>query len=401
MDYKINFATNINIKLDNCNLKSITFSFFKTLLPIFELYVSTILMSYFEELYQTKKLAKLLGVRSVSKKSATRTTQFKLFFGTINIPQIQIRVISLDGSQHQMSITRKLLGVSPKLQIPDFMKEIQAWISSVTTFRVGHSILNFLTGFTGSLTSMWKSVQWHAPRIKSGLNKNEGTNEFEADGTGISTKEGGKRGSEAKFLYQRLISGKLHFCGISIGKYKNKESWQEVLSPVLSKAIKIYDKIILASDADQTLINVAKSISKKILIQMDKWHVFHQLKYYLWQDGVSKNKRSKIIERFYKISMFLKSSIKKRNRKIKSYILLLDIVGFKHTATYLRTAMKYFYTHETEGNKNVYTSKTERSMRTSNQRINVGKWSEKGAENVLKIRLEYYYNGRSPLNWQK
>ena len=62
MDYKINFATNINIKLDNCNLKSITFSFFKTLLPIFELYVSTILMSYFEELYQTKKLAKLLGV---------------------------------------------------------------------------------------------------------------------------------------------------------------------------------------------------------------------------------------------------------------------------------------------------------------------------------------------------
>ncbi len=38
------------------------------------------------------------------------------------------------------------------------------------------------------------------------------------------------------------------------------------------------------------------------------------------------------------------------------------------------------------------TSLVERVMKTVNFRINVGKWSEKGALNVNKIRLSYYYN---------
>lgn len=300
-----------------------------------------------------------------------------------------------------MSITRKLLGVSPMLRIPDFIKEIQGWIGAITTFRVGHDIMNFLTGLTCSLTSSWSAVKWHASKIKSNLNMKEGTNEFQADGTGFPTKEGGKRGSEAKILYQILKNGKLHFCGISVGKYKNIKGWKSILSPVLGKASKIFKEVILASDADKTIVDTAKSVSKNIFIQMDKWHVFHQLKYYLWQDGIAKTQRSKIIRYFYKITMLSKSSIKKRDKKIKRYFSLLSFAGLKHTATYLETAMEYFYTHEEKENKNVYTSKTERSMRTTNQRINVGKWSQEGSESVIKIRLEYYYNGRSPLNWQK
>ena len=40
-----------------------------------------------------------------------------------------------------------LLGVSPKYQIPDFMKELIGWIGSLTTFRVGHNIIGALTNF--------------------------------------------------------------------------------------------------------------------------------------------------------------------------------------------------------------------------------------------------------------
>jgi hypothetical protein len=401
MDYPLNFTANIEIKNDNYNLKSLTFLFLSSLLPIFEKFVSEMLMYHFERLYASNELAKLLGVMEVKKKTSNKTTYFKVFFGKISVPQIQVRVIDFEGRYRQMSITRILLGVSPMLQIPDFMKEIQAWIGAITTFRVGHNIMNFLTGFTCSLTSSWNAVKWHASRIKSGLNKKDGTNEFETDGTGIPTKEGGKRGSEFKVIFQRLKNGKLHFCGASIGKYKNKEDWFNVLFPVLSEASKRFKKVILASDADKTIMNTAKSIGKNIFIQMDKWHVFHQLKYYLWQDGVDKNKRSKIIEHFYKITMLFKTSIKTRDRIIKFYIFFLSAIGLEHTATYLKTAMEYFYTHEAEGNNNTFTSKTERSMRTTNQRINVGKWSKEGSLSVLKIRLEYYYNGRSPLNWQK
>ena len=56
---------------------------------------------------------------------------------------------------------------------------------------------------------------------------------------------------------------------------------------------------------------------------------------------------------------------------------------------------------KTEDNTNIYTTKTERSMRTTNQRINVGLWSDEGALNVCKIRGAYYYNEISPLNWKK
>ncbi len=52
------------------------------------------------------------------------------------------------------------------------------------------------------------------------------------------------------------------------------------------------------------------------------------------------------------------------------------------------------------GNKNLYTTKTERSTRTTNQRINVRVWSDTGALSAIKIRLAYYYNGISPSNWK-
>ena len=39
------------------------------------------------------------------------------------------------------------------------------------------------------------------------------------------------------------------------------------------------------------------------------------------------------------------------------------------------------------------TGKVERLMETVNMRVKVGKWSEAGALNIIKIRLAYYYNG--------
>ena len=231
-----------------------------------------------------------------------------------------------------------------------------------------------------------------------------GTNEFECDGTGIPTKKSGKRGSELKKIFQKLKNGKLHLVGLTIGKYKDKNGWLSAMSELqsaLSSGLKKYAKIILSSDGDLSIINVAKGISRRIKIQKDKWHVFHQLKYYLWKDGVCKEFRNEIIAIFFKLTMLSKCSIIERNEKIKEYIIFLSNKGYKSTAVYLESAMDGFYTHEEEGNTNIYTSKTERSMRTTNQRINVGVWSDSGALNVSKIRDAYYYNGISPLNWKK
>ena len=404
MSHQINLAANLEIKVTGCNFRSITISFLSVLGGLFEQYLTAILLHYFEVFYQNGDLAKMLGVQKVNRKTVNVLTKFKTLFGDIRVPQIQVRVLGFDGIERQMSITRKLLGVSPKFQIPDFMKELMGWIGSVSSFRVGHNIIGALTNFKCSLQSVWNSVGWYARKIKLGLSP-EGTNEFDADGTGIPTKEGGKRGSELKKVFQRKKNGQLHLVGISIGKYKETKDWLCALSSPIKEGIKKFGTLILASDADKTIINTTKAVSEKtsgkVFFQMDKWHVFHQLKYYLWQDKVAKENRSKIIAHIFKITMLSKLSIKRRDKRIKRYILLLSSIGYTHAATYLETSMEYFYTHEKQGNTNIYTSKTERSMRTTNQRINIGIWSRQGALNVSKVRLAYYYNGISPLNWKK
>ncbi len=400
---KINFQTNIDIEIENCNFRTITASFLKALKPIFELFVSKVLILTFYQYYYSGKLNQILDSKVIRLKTTNKKTKFKTLFGTIYVPQIQVRIFDLDGKEHQKSITRILLGVSPKYQIPDFMKELMGWIGSVCTFRVGHNIIGRLTNFSCSLTSMWDSVKFLAKTIKLELSP-DGTNEFEADGTGIPTKNSGKRGSELKKVFQRKVDGTLHLVGMSIGKYKDKSGWLSAFSELkvaLESGLKKYKKLILSSDGDLSIIDVAKDISKRIKIQKDKWHVFYQMKYYLWKDKVDKDMKNSIIGHFYKLTMLSKKTIKERNAHINRYIFLLASVGYKSTAVYLKSAMNGFYTHETEGNTNIYTTKTERSMKTTNQRIDAGKWSDDGALSVCLIREAYYYNGISPLNWKK
>lgn len=402
MSYQVQLETNIIINVENCNFEHLTAKFLFALTDLFQQFVTMVLLHYFEEYYKNGELKKLLGIDNYKRKSTNVRTKFKTLFGDIFVPQIQIRTKDAHGKEHQMSITRTLLGVSPKYRIPDFMKELMAWIGSMTSYRTGHNIINMLTNFKCSLMSVWHSVQRFAKTISLEL-ASDSTNEFEADATGIPTKDSGKRGSELKKVFQKKENGKLQLVGLTIGKYKNKEDWVLAFSQIetaLKSGLKKFEKIILSSDGDLSIINTAKNISKRIKIQKDKWHVFHQLKYYLWKDGVKKELKNKIIGHFFKISMLSKRTKQKRNKRIKSYIFLLSALNLSHTATYLQSAMDGFYTHETEGNSNVYTTKTERSMRTTNQRINIGVWSDAGALNVCKIRGAYYYNGISPLNWK-
>ncbi len=400
---KIYLESKIEIELENCNFQKITVAFLYSLNALFQEFVSKALLAYYEEYYRNGKLLIILNIENYSKKTTNKPTKFKTIFGDIWVPQIQIRTKLVNGKIHQMSITRILLGVTPLFQIPDFMKELIGWIGSVSTFRVGHNILGLLTNFKCSLMSVWHSVQWSAKRINLCL-ASDGTNEFEADGTGIPTKDSGKRGSELKKIFQRKTNGKLHLVGITIGKYKDKDGWLSIMSELkiaLNSGLEKYSKLILASDGDLSIINVAKEISDRIKIQKDKWHVFHQLKYYLWKDKVAKEFKSEIIAHFFKLTMLSKQSIEKRDARITRYISMLNHVGYKASSVYLQSAMDGFYTHETENNKNIYTSKIERSMRITNQRVNVGKWSDNGALSVCKIRDAYYYNGINPFNWKK
>jgi len=385
----IKIETNIEIKIESCELKSLIKVFLQVLSSVFESIVNQALLHYYYEYLADGTLNQLLQTDArIYQKSHSKLTKLKTLFGTIWIYQIQVKI-----GKRQKSITRLLLGVESRLQIPIFMKEILAQIGALTTYRVGEKIIKMLSNFPISLMSIWRSVQIVASRLTLKEVQN-GTNEYQADGTGIPTCGSGKRGSELKVVYQTDTNGKLHLVGIAIGKYKDVKDWFSALSSSLLAGISKFGKVFLASDCESSIINTAKSLAKEVYIQIDLWHVFYQMKYYLWQDKVEKEIRNNIISLVYKIALVKTNlNVEKRIRILKIIINSLISNNYTHTANYLTTSLEHFYTFEKEGNINKYTSKTERSMRTINARINVGVWSDAGAMNVSKIRIAHYYNG--------
>ena len=121
----------------------------------------------------------------------------------------------------------------------------------------------------------------------------------------------------------------------------------------IAGSLEKFKKVILACDGDKTIINVAKSVSKKVKIQADIWHVFHQMKYTLWKDGIAKELRSDIIGAIYKIMMLAKTT--KKERTLALQIALEDLLknGCQSTVSHLNSAIKHFYTYEEEKNSNI------------------------------------------------
>jgi len=75
MSYQINLETKISIKVDNCNMQSLTAAFLQSLSGLFAQYISLVLLHYFDEYYSSGELTKLLNVRSIKRKTTNVLTQ--------------------------------------------------------------------------------------------------------------------------------------------------------------------------------------------------------------------------------------------------------------------------------------------------------------------------------------
>ena len=130
-------------------------------------------------------------------------------------------------------------------------------------------------------------------------------------------------------------------------------------------------------------------------VQRCSWHLVHQLKYYLRQDGVR-----------YRLRPFYQNSLKtilwdpeNGPEKLKTFIKELQHNGLKQSATHLSNAEHEAFTWINDsGFTYKTTSPLEREMRELNRRADVGvRWSDKGVESVLKL-LFYYRLNETPVN---
>ncbi len=128
-------------------------------------------------------------------------------------------------------------------------------------------------------------------------------------------------------------------------------------------------------------------------IQRCRWHLVHQLKHYLWQDGVAFEDRG-----FYQdcLRSILWDDEDGRER-LDVFIEDMKEFKFPTTAYHLQEARDEAFTWiQNPEFSYMTTSPLEREMRELNRRADVGtRWSQKGIENVLKLLFHKRLNSET------
>ncbi len=161
------------------------------------------------------------------------------------------------------------------------------------------------------------------------------------------------------------------------------------------------DVVHLAIDGEAETLGPLGNVNVKV--QRCLWHIPHQAKYTLWEDKADKDgpEYRHVMAGIYEAvstayvddgDLRLLLAIT-RKQEVRTLIGYCDGHGMPKTAAYLRNAQHDLLTCVYDRMAGRTTSIVERVMRTVNMRVNVGKWSRKGALNINKIRLGFYYNG--------
>ncbi len=403
--------TKIVINVESSNISEITTSFLKSLAPVFESLVCSVMLHYRDVYVKKGMMFGLLGLEkgdnwSWKSMNGYNTIKVNSLFGKITLPNPVVKIKRKDGSVCSKVLGRKLLSMSRYAQIPDFMKSMIGVLGSLISFRNVEKSMKVFGIFRISLSSVWRSLQISADRLViKVLPQEEFQDEIlEADGTGISTLHSGKRGSEAKVLMQRKAGGGLCFLGVKVGKYSNKSDWKSLFT-----SIKVFfnglKRLVLVADGDQSIMEVFKEISSKkyVFFQRCLWHIPHQIKYMLWKDKATKEQRNEILSLTYNAFLLRKTVsieeladyISMKLLRIENLMIRCKAYGLTTCLTFLQNAKDHAFVLGRSIKDNHNTSLTERAMRTIKQRTQYAVWSEKGAENVIKIRLNHFYNDNS------
>lgn len=397
-------SLNYSIDLESCTLDHIT-ALIKRLLPLILEDLFRIILLEFAERYKNSDAvdkcncspdARLKWAHRIGRKSTIKTQ-----WGDTEIPQLQIQCTNCGQKE---SIARPLLGMKPRTKIGQNLKENVALFTALMPFRVCTKILRF-SGIKMSRTQAWRCTQEVGKKLEFGLDEN-GCKSGMADGTGIGIQGIKKRGRELKVFAQNKPNGRLHIAGVSIGKYDSEDNWREIFEP-LKESFEAMGEFRLSVDGDCAIIK-GFGADIDLHIQRCLWHIPHQFKHYLWMDKV-KSKSPLWLTIMAKCLSFvslpktviddpqiLDSMLKQKEDAYQELIALLEENDCSSCLSHIKNAYPNMFTNFRNKWQGKTTSLIERIMRTVNLRVNVGKWSTKGALNVVKIRLAYYYNGFNP-----
>lgn len=278
----------IEIDMNDPNLKSILKGFSILYHKILDEFIQQVLL-LFAEKYMGEEEKPFICEKCGNKRNFIwkthhgRNTSILTIFKKVVLKQLQVECKECN---HKFYITRWLLGIESRKRIPKDTIRKLGLIGALTTFRVSEKVVSIF-GLVINKMTIWRSVQKTGKEIKFEIDPNEQP-KFEADRTGIPIREIKKRGKEMKVCTQDKKSGGVRIAGLSIGNYDS--GWDKLFKPLIP-AIKQYDKVLLITDGDTNIFKPLKGIVT-VILQQCLWHIPHQMKWYLWKDGVKRKSKN-------------------------------------------------------------------------------------------------------------
>jgi len=397
----IEFECQFRVDLQHSDFSSIMKAFLMLLPQLLEDFFQKVLVGFGEYEMGLKKKSfacKCCGndTEFVWKTRHGKATTILTWFRWITLKQLQVLCKRCGSKQY---LTRMLLGMEPQKRVPDETRRKLALMGALTSYRVSAKI-GKMFGWAVDRMTIWKSVQQVGAKMDFVLDGKEEPR-GEADGTGIGITGIPKRGKELKVLVQYKKGGGIRVAGIDIGNYNG--SWEKLFQKSLEVIKEFRRPFLLLTDGDTSIFESLKG-KVTILIQRCLWHIPYQAQYVLWKDAVKRKSEEWLhvgaelmeicaIRPLVDCQDTIQAMIASKRTRLEKTIAYCREKGFTHTVSYLENARGDMFTAVENRLEGKTTSRVERLFRTVNMRVNVSKWSTKGALNVTKVRLAYYYNG--------
>jgi hypothetical protein len=406
-DLTITFDCQFKVKVPDVTLTTLLKAFTYLLPKILVDFIQKALIGY-GELVMARKQKPFAcpkcgnAERFTWKTRAGKPMEVLTTYAWITLRQMQVQCSSCGT---KTSIGRALLGLEPYQRIAPEVRRKLGLLGTLTTFRVAETFMKTFGAAIDKMT-IWRAVQKTGEEIAFSLDP-KGEARGEADGTGIGIKGIKKRGKELKVLVQYMKGGTIRVAGIDIGSYNG--NWNRLFKQSL-ETLKEFKSFFLVTDGDTSILDGLKE-KVKVLYQRCLWHIPHQLKFALWQDKAKVKRKSpewlSVMARIYEIVGIrsgidsdeeIQALVEVKKQSLDALIADCRAKEYKHVVSYLENAKNDLFTGITNKLQGKTTSRIERLFRTVNMRINVSKWTTKGALNVTKVRLAFYYNGFDPEN---
>ncbi len=298
---------------------------------------------------------------------------YKSVLGKTVLPILQVQCSSC---QYRFCPYKEQIGLAFTDRISPALKQRQLELTCHISYQKARRFIESCLGISSSGPSIRKEIDRQAETIRT-IPVTAQNRIVYHDSTKV------KAG-----LKERGVS--IHLAVTNTGKHHKRQKQLLFLksgnADQIKKSLKALNATGIIHDGDMDLSGCAP------LLQRCLWHLVHQLKHFLWQDGLSLKARASYVKELINI-LYNKPNVTVMKNDYCRFINRLKQNDLTKSAVHLQNAYHEITTFRELGLKARTTSLVEREMREINRRVNNGvRWSIPGVENLLLVKMCHSLN---------